>query len=631
MGGAALDIHQLPQVPVSSVDERARIAAGASDPALQSLLQSDFGGRVADVRAGKPGFEGEDRAAVFGQVARLTGAQRKSLRDVLLFKPPHPQLAQMDRKDPAIKGPPTAVALMKIMSGGLLGQAPKPADYHKECADRVVDSLDVPDAQRSKLRALLYEHQSVVRLAERYGPAAFKLVEQFGEDAIDALLQDYFKADVLLDVSLDNPEGVKQARAYLDAKGPAAFSQALTSLSAARYDTGFLGEPAIQKLGFEGAVEAAEVIAADRHGVRALRLLHPNDNLLQLAGSGTDKLKTRLAEAGDKIVEFGSGGVPLMRGTTDWPPQEVRQSPKVRGAQNRLLSALGMDATLLADPSSASIKDVSRLVRAMRKQIHKADPAASRMLNRELSGRRFISRKFYDELYAAGTGNPEHRYSKLTYDSWREADGFVRAAAKADRGQPLTPNRVLDILSGIHNRAGAGIVSMHESHLKQKDLGRLRTEEGDHVQLGNLFHDLAASDAAEIAKNPYLQPGMLMERDDGRVTRDITFAKGPDVPRLMDETAAWIAENEGKLPPEKLAAEAHFRLVSIHPFMDGNGRSSKLMVDYLLRRAGVEPPIWREGNILLKRDSWPGAVRQGVEFQLATVQRYFDNTAAQAS
>lgn len=623
-----LDVSRLPTVAASSAEERARISAGATDPALRELLESGFDARVADVRAGKPGFDGDARTGVFGQITRLTGAQRKSLRDILLFKPPHPQLGQMDRKDPAIKGPPDSLALMRIMSGALLGQTPEPGDYHKECADRVLDSLDVSDAVRSDRKSLLYEHQSVVRLAERYGPAAFNLVEQFGQDATDTLLQDSFHADVLLEVSLKNPQGVKQARAFLDAKGPAAFSQALTSMYSARYDAGFLGAPTVQKLGFEGAVQIAEVLAADRHGVRALRVLEPETNVLEIAAQGPQALKARLAEVGEKVVEFGSGGAPLMRGTTDWPPLEVAQSPQVKAAQSRLLKALGMHESVLADPSSASIKDVSKLVRAMRQQIHTADPDASKMLSRELSGRRFISRSYYDELYATGTGNPEHRYSKQTYDSWREADGFVRAAAKEDRGQPLTPTRVLDVLSGIHSRAGAGIVNVRESHLKEKDLGRLRTEDEDHVQMGKPFHDLAASDAAEIGKNPYLRPTSPMERDDGRVTRDITFAPGPDVPRLMDETAAWIVENEGKLPPEKLAAEAHFRLVSIHPFMDGNGRSSKLMVDYLLRRAGVEPPIWREGKILLKRDSWSGAVRKGVEFQLSTVQRYFDNTAA---
>ena len=32
----------------------------------------------------------------------------------------------------------------------------------------------------------------------------------------------------------------------------------------------------------------------------------------------------------------------------------------------------------------------------------------------------------------------------------------------------------------------------------------------------------------------------------------------------------------------ELAFEAHYRLVSIHPFADGNGRTSRLLMNYLL-------------------------------------------------
>src|SRR5438105_14669043 len=37
------------------------------------------------------------------------------------------------------------------------------------------------------------------------------------------------------------------------------------------------------------------------------------------------------------------------------------------------------------------------------------------------------------------------------------------------------------------------------------------------------------------------------------------------------------------------AFEAHFRLVAIHPFADGNGRTARLLMNLLLLRGGYPP------------------------------------------
>lgn len=59
------------------------------------------------------------------------------------------------------------------------------------------------------------------------------------------------------------------------------------------------------------------------------------------------------------------------------------------------------------------------------------------------------------------------------------------------------------------------------------------------------------------------------------------------VQELMDEFVAWLRSDESKgLHPVVLAAQAHFRFVSIHPFRDGNGRTARLLMNLLLLRAG---------------------------------------------
>ena len=63
---------------------------------------------------------------------------------------------------------------------------------------------------------------------------------------------------------------------------------------------------------------------------------------------------------------------------------------------------------------------------------------------------------------------------------------------------------------------------------------------------------------------------------------------GPiDVPPMMAELAAWLnAEHE--VPPVLAAGVAQFQLVHIHPFVDGNGRTSRLLSTLCLYRAGYD-------------------------------------------
>jgi len=41
----------------------------------------------------------------------------------------------------------------------------------------------------------------------------------------------------------------------------------------------------------------------------------------------------------------------------------------------------------------------------------------------------------------------------------------------------------------------------------------------------------------------------------------------------------------------EMAALAHYKLVFIHPFVDGNGRTSRLLMNFILMQAGFPPVI----------------------------------------
>lgn len=64
---------------------------------------------------------------------------------------------------------------------------------------------------------------------------------------------------------------------------------------------------------------------------------------------------------------------------------------------------------------------------------------------------------------------------------------------------------------------------------------------------------------------------------------------------LMQNFLKWLSNtNEDDIV--KLVADAHLRLVSIHPFVDGNGRTARLLMNLLLLQNGYPPAIIKNTN-----------------------------------
>jgi len=69
-----------------------------------------------------------------------------------------------------------------------------------------------------------------------------------------------------------------------------------------------------------------------------------------------------------------------------------------------------------------------------------------------------------------------------------------------------------------------------------------------------------------------------------------------NVPKLMNDFIGWIKKNDSKIHPVELAALSHHKLVHIHPFTDGNGRTARLLMNLILMQKGY-PMV-----IILKND-----------------------------
>ena len=103
------------------------------------------------------------------------------------------------------------------------------------------------------------------------------------------------------------------------------------------------------------------------------------------------------------------------------------------------------------------------------------------------------------------------------------------------------------------------------------------------------------------------------------------------VPGLMLEFSQWLVDEQEKhsLHPIRFAALAHYKFVAIHPFIDGNGRTGRLLMNLILMKYGY--PIAIVECETDKRKAYYAAIRganagnlEAFEYLIA---QYVDQTA----
>jgi Fic-DOC domain mobile mystery protein B len=71
---------------------------------------------------------------------------------------------------------------------------------------------------------------------------------------------------------------------------------------------------------------------------------------------------------------------------------------------------------------------------------------------------------------------------------------------------------------------------------------------------------------------------------------------------LLGDAHYWLEHRT--FPPDEIAVRFHHRLVSIHPFANGNGRHARLMADVLARTHDRPVFTWGGAEILAQGDFW---------------------------
>jgi len=64
----------------------------------------------------------------------------------------------------------------------------------------------------------------------------------------------------------------------------------------------------------------------------------------------------------------------------------------------------------------------------------------------------------------------------------------------------------------------------------------------------------------------------------------------PQLKNLFEDAKLWI--QHGKMSWEEISEEMHKRLVTIHPFTNGNGQTTRIYVEYVQKRNNQGIPRW---------------------------------------
>lgn len=89
---------------------------------------------------------------------------------------------------------------------------------------------------------------------------------------------------------------------------------------------------------------------------------------------------------------------------------------------------------------------------------------------------------------------------------------------------------------------------------------------------------------------------------------------------LLSDTKYWLEHQT--YPVDEIAVRFHYRLVSIHPFPNGNGRHARLATDMLLESVGKPRFSWGSANLDQSGDSrsrYLRALREADEGQLSAL------------
>ena len=93
-----------------------------------------------------------------------------------------------------------------------------------------------------------------------------------------------------------------------------------------------------------------------------------------------------------------------------------------------------------------------------------------------------------------------------------------------------------------------------------------------------------------LSRNPYaLKDNLVMDDEDLAEKELMNFKKAGGVPKMMRDLVEWINNSIiEEISPVIITGASHYEFVSIHPFLDGNGRTARTLATLILYKSGYD-------------------------------------------
>jgi hypothetical protein len=179
--------------------------------------------------------------------------------------------------------------------------------------------------------------------------------------------------------------------------------------------------------------------------------------------------------------------------------------------------------------------------------------------------------------------------------SWYQAERLVETWAKA--GQPISAKSIRELHRIVYEHQVSEVKFRLTQGAKAQLSGMMNPFMMFNPFAGALSDKLLEPLAQISAQNKMVRSGeyRTIQVYAGGHLREYIGAM--DIPAAMKDLEIWIENNENQLHPIEFAAQVYRRILSIHPFMDGNGRTARLVMDWALLRHGYPPAILSDDNL----------------------------------
>lgn len=168
---------------------------------------------------------------------------------------------------------------------------------------------------------------------------------------------------------------------------------------------------------------------------------------------------------------------------------------------------------------------------------------------------------------------------------WDAARDASVSGSTGIEGNPLTPDQVDAVLSGGEVADGLTTVHVREvlNYNRALELGRAAVARPGFEWTHEVIHQV---NAAVTAGLPADTRGRYREGDQEVY---VGIFRGPSpvlVQGLMTELVEWLQSSRGESSLVR-SALLHLNVMAIHPFMDGNGRTSRILSAMALAEGGI--------------------------------------------